>query len=213
MNDQANTPNEMEDFMEHIEKHRNEFYRYVLRTVWDTGVADDVFSAAILAAWENRHKFTPGTNFRAWVYRIITNKCFVANRETGRTPKPIDDVPESALSTMHKEPVYQDVLKDPEPFLDQCGDEVKRALRELSTAQRSCILLRGVEKFSYKEIAEILDIPAGTVMTHLSRGRAKLRKELLEYAQEQGVVRKRPNLVPLENDKETSRKAESAGGI
>ena len=87
----------MDDFIEKVERYRDEFYRYVLRTLWDPGMADDVFSSAILAAWENQHKFTPGTNFRAWMYRIITNKCYVANRVTGRTPAPIDDVPESSF--------------------------------------------------------------------------------------------------------------------
>jgi hypothetical protein len=53
-----------------------------------------------------------------------------------------------------------------------------------------------VEKFSYKEIADIMEIPVGTVMTHLSRGRAKLRKELLSYAQAQGIVRNLPRLIP-----------------
>jgi len=185
----------MEDFTEQLERYRHELYRYVLRTVWDTGVADDVFANAVLAAWENRHKFTPGTNFRAWMYRIATNKCFVANRDTMRTPAPLDEVPENQFVGLDDEPGYGDVLADPGPFLEQCGDEVLQAFKLLSTAQRSCILLRSAEKFSYKEIAEILDMPVGTVMTHLARGRAKLRKELLVYAQEQGIVRSRPRLL------------------
>ncbi len=191
-----NTAITMDEFMAKIEKHRNEFYRYILRTVWDTGVTDDVFASAVLAAWENRHKFTPGTNFRAWVYRIITNKCFVANRETGRTPQPLENTPESAFLTLGGERGYQDILKHPESVLEQCGDELNMAIKKLSTAQRSCIMLRSVEKLSYKEIAEVLDIPVGTVMTHLSRGRARLRKDLLNYARERGVVRDRPRLIP-----------------
>src|SRR5690606_27177160 len=152
---------------------------YVLRVAWDSSVADDVFSSAVLAAWENRHKFTPGSNFRAWMYRIITNKCFVANRETRRTPRPLEEVPETALLDLSQDRSYLDVLENPDSFLEQCGDEVNHALKQLSTSQRTCILLRGVEKFSYKEIAEIMEIPVGTVMTHLSRGRAKLRAALL----------------------------------
>ena len=74
-----------DEFVEKIEKHRDEFFRFILRNVWDSGVAEDVFSTAVLAAYENRQKYTPGTNFRAWMFRIITNKCFVANRETSRT--------------------------------------------------------------------------------------------------------------------------------
>lgn len=198
----------MDDFLKQVEKYKDEFYRYVLRVVWDSGVADDVFSSAVLAAWENRQKFTPGTNFRAWMYRIITNKCFVANREIRRTPAPLDDVPEMSLLALKDEHSYRDVLEEPEYFLQQCGDELYRAMKLLSTAQRTCLLLRSVERFSYKEIADIMEIPVGTVMTHLSRGRAKLRVELLEYALQQGIVRSRPRLLPraAEND----RRAEGA---
>lgn len=188
----------MDDFIEQIERYRDEFYRYVLRTLWDPGMAEDVFSSAVLAAWENKHKFTPGTNFRAWVYRIITNKCYVANRVTGRTPAPIDDVPESAFLMLPQDRGYYDVLEKPGEVMEECGDEVYHAMEKLSPAQRTCLLLRGVEKFSYKEIAEIMEIPVGTVMTHLSRGRAKMRKELLTYAREQGIVRSMPRVLPRE---------------
>lgn len=191
-----NTVNRMEksEFLELLEKHRHEFYRYVLRTVWDSGVADDVFSSAVLAAFENRHKFVMGTNFRAWMYRIITNKCYVANRETKRAFESLDHL-EVEFADLPHQPGYSDVLKEPKEFLDQCGDEVNRAFRSLSTAERACILLRAAEKFSYKEIADVLEIPLGTVMTHLSRGRAKLRRELLEYAKQQGMVRTMPRIL------------------
>lgn len=186
----------MDDFIEQVERYRDEFYRYVIRTLWDPGMADDVFSSAVLAAWENQHKFTPGTNFRAWMYRIITNKCYVANRVTGRTPAPIDDVPEAAFMSLSEDRGYYDVLDDPKRVMESCGDELNAAMEKLSPPQRTCILLRGVEKFSYKEIADIMEIPVGTVMTHLSRGRAKLRKELLAYAREQGIVRNMPRILP-----------------
>ncbi len=191
----------MQDFMEQIDRYRDELYRYIHRTVWDSGVADDVFSNAVLAAWENKHKFIPGTNFRAWMYRIVTNKCYVANREIGRTPRPLDEIPESRLEDLHQDRGYTDVLKNPERVMEQCGDEVVQAFSKLSTAQKACILLRSVEKFSYKEIAEILDIPVGTVMTHLSRGRAKLRKDLLTYAQDLGVVRSMPRILEMDESK------------
>ncbi|MCL4218127.1 MAG: RNA polymerase sigma factor [Candidatus Hydrogenedentes bacterium] len=184
----------MDEFLEKIEKHRHEFFRYVLRTVWDSNVAEDVFSSAVLAAYENRHKYTPGTNFRAWMFRILTNKCYVANRETMRAFEPLDDHRVNMVA-INDEPGYRDVLEHPEDFMEECGDEIQRAFRRLSTAERSCILLRAAEKFSYQEIAEVLQMPVGTVMTHLSRGRAKLRKELLEFARQMGVVRNYPRLI------------------
>lgn len=183
----------MDEFLEKIEKHRDEFFRFILRNVWDSGIAEDVFSSGVLAAYENRHKYTPGTNFRAWMFRILMNKCFVANRETGRAFNSLDDTPERFTAAESKED-YGDLLKDPRGVLDQCGDEVYRAFRRLSTAQRTCILLRGVERFSYQEIAEIMEMPVGTVMTHLARGRKKLRGDLAEYARETGIIRKFPRL-------------------
>ena len=152
----------MDEFLEKIEKHRNEFFRFILRNVWDSGVAEDVFSSAVLAAYENRQKYTPGTNFRAWMFRILTNKCYVANRETGRAFEPLDDSM-AGFAALESAPNYKDLLEDPQGFLEECGDEVYRAFRRLSTAQRSCILLRAVERFSYKEIAEILEIPVGLI--------------------------------------------------
>lgn len=182
-----------DEFVEKIEKHRDEFFRFILRNVWDSGVAEDVFSTAVLAAYENRQKYTPGTNFRAWMFRIITNKCFVANRETSRTFERLDEST-GDLVALKDTPGYGDLLENPQALFEQCGDEVYLAFRSISTAQRTCILLRAVERFSYKEIAEILDMPVGTVVTHLARGRKKLREELLSYAKANGYVRTFPQL-------------------
>ncbi len=177
-----------DEFLQKIEQHRDEFYRFILRNVWDSGVADDVFAQAILSAYENRHKYTPGTNFRAWMFRILLNKCYVANRETGRAFASLD-APEAGDAAAEPPTSHYDVIDDPETLLQTVGDEVYRAIRGLSTAQRTALLLRGVERFSYQEIAEIMEIPVGTVMTHLARGRRKMRHELGEYARARGIIR------------------------
>ena len=186
----------MDSFLTEIERYRNQFFRFILRNLWDPSQADDVFASAVLAAWENRHKFTPGTNFRAWVFRILVNKCFVANRETKRAFEPLDDETAEAVTTDWNPARLTDesvaatgAAGDEAAFLEQCGDEVFKAFQRLSTAQRSCILLKDIEHFSYQEIAEILEIPVGTVMTHLARGRAKLRSDLLTYARKRGIVK------------------------
>lgn len=185
-----------EEILSNIEKYRHQLYRFALRTVWDSSMADDVFASAVMSAYENRDKFTPGTNFRAWIFKILVNKCFVANREVRRTPEPLTDAIVDRL-TFENVPSFNEVLKDPKDFLEQCGDEVYQAFRRLSTAQRSCILLKDVERFSYQEIAQALGIPVATVMTHLARGRTLLRKELLEYAQRMGIVKSFPKLASL----------------
>ena len=185
----------MDEFEQKIAAHRHEFYRFVLRNLWDAGVAEDVFSSAIVAAYDGRQKYTPGTNFRAWMYRILANKCFVANRETHRAFERLDDQATEPASVSDRLE-YGDMLENPASFLEQCGEEVYSAMGRLSTSQRTCILLRDVERFSYQEIAEILEMPVGTVMTHLARGRKKLRGDLLEYARTNGILRPRPRLRP-----------------
>jgi RNA polymerase sigma-70 factor (ECF subfamily) len=177
----------MDEFLVEIEKRKDEFYRYILRNVWDSGVADDVFSSAVLAAYTSRANYTPGTNFRAWMYRILTNKCFVANREIGRRGESLDEV-QDYLSELSTKDDYSKAITKPDEFLGECGDEVLMAMKKLSTMERSCLLLKTMGHFSYKELAEILEIPFGTVMTHLARGRAKLRKELYQYAVGSGII-------------------------
>ncbi len=187
--DALDSPNEdVDEFLIEIARHKDAFYRFVKRTVWDQAVAEDVFSSAVMTAYENRDKYMPGTNFRAWMFRILLNKCFVANRETRRSSVRLDDIAEPSRDDSPGIRTV-DVLGEPMKILDECSDEVYRAFRKLSTAQRACIMLRGVERYSYREIAEVLSIPIGTVMTHLRRGRMKLRTELAEYASQQGILR------------------------
>jgi RNA polymerase sigma-70 factor, ECF subfamily len=190
----------MDEFLVEIEKRKDEFYRYILRNVWDSGVADDVFSSAVLAAYKSRANYTPGSNFRAWMYRILTNKCFVANREISRRGESLDEV-QDYLSELSTKDDYSNAITDPEEFLDECGDEVLMAMKKLSTMERSCLLLKTMGRFSYKELAEILEIPFGTVMTHLARGRAKLRKELYQYAVGSGIINEKE---PIEFKKRTA---------
>jgi len=184
----------MDSVLSNIEKYRDQFYRFILRNVWDSSVADDVFASAVLAVYENKGTFVPGTNFRAWMFKILVNKCFVANRETKRMFEPLDDAIADTVA-LKNAIACADKVKNPEDFLEQCGDEVYHAFQRLSTAQRSCILLKNVEQFSYHEIAAMLEIPTTTVMTHLARGRASLRKELYDYARRQGILRT-PRLIP-----------------
>ena len=186
--DAVRPPETADEFLSEITKNKDAFYRFIKRTVWDPAIVDDVFSSAVLAAYENRHKYTTGTNFRAWMYRILLNKCFIANRETSRRPVPLNDVT-AVCKVSVSGPRTVVVLDDPMKILDECGDEVYRAFRKLSTAQRACIMLRGVECYSYREIADVLEIPLGTVVTHLARGRAKLRTELSRYASKRGILR------------------------
>ncbi len=190
---------DMDPFLELIEEYHDQFYRYVYRMAWDTGKADDIFAEAVLAAYQNREKFQLGTNFRAWMFRILTNKCFVANRETARAFDSLDEKDIEVPARGGNE-VYEAAIEDPDAFLRACGDEVYIAIRALSSAQRACLLMRVVEGFSYQEIANVLEMPLGTVMTHLARGRARLRRELAAYATAEGIVNEPIRLIAPDDE-------------
>ncbi len=176
------------EFLELLERYKDEFYRYVCRMVWTSSAAEDVFASGIAVAWEKRESFRTGSNFRAWVYRILTNKCYVANRETKRHGPDIETIDESLFATDPDEDSA--LFENPEDLFEHLGDELLGAMNQLSTGEKSCLLLLVVEKFSYKEIAETLDMPIGTVMTHLSRGRHRLRRLLMDYVRSTGIVGK-----------------------
>lgn len=187
----------MTDFLSALEEHKDEFYRFLRRTLWNAEQADDVFAEAVLTAYENFHRFQPGTNFRAWMYRMLANKCFCANRETSRNKYSLEDVEEPAVSDAGEESFTKNV-ENPEDILELCSEEVYQAFEQLNPLQRMCILLKDVEGFSYKEIAEMLEIPGASVMTHLARGRKRLRELLQGYANKKRIGRCHQNDIPTE---------------
>jgi RNA polymerase sigma-70 factor (ECF subfamily) len=172
-----------EAFIEKLEEHRNEFYAYVYRQLWNKSLVEDVFSQGVLTAWEKRNTFREGTNFRAWVYRILTFKCFNLNKRESKNIIHIEDMGENFdLEDQSSTPLQHDI----EHWLQECDDEIPKALEQLSDKERACFLMRSMEELSYKEISEATQLPMGTVMTHLHRARKKMQERLQAYAQENG---------------------------
>jgi RNA polymerase sigma-70 factor (ECF subfamily) len=170
---------EEKEFLELLENHRNEFYRFIHRNVWNPSDVDDVFSEAVMVAWQKRASFQKGTNFRAWFYRILLNKSFVFNRHTGREPTTVDSPDTTDVADSDEEFGDHAAFGDPKDFLDNLGDKVYEALKELREEERLCLCMRAMDDCSYKEFAAIMEIPIGTVMTHLSRGRKKMKNLLM----------------------------------
>ena len=168
-----------QEFLDLIEKYRHEFYRYVHRTVWNASDVEDVFSDAVMAAWRQRERFQVGSNFRAWMYKILTNKAYVANRHTQRNSIDLESINPERFTAPSEN--AKRTLEDTEWFLENVDDDLYGAMDKLRPQERACLMLRAIESCTYKEIADVLEIPVGTVMTHLARGRAKARK-LLEVA-------------------------------
>jgi len=174
------------DFINLVEKHRHEYYAFIRHSLWDKDHAEDVFSSAVLTAYENRKSFQKGTNSRAWMYKILVNKCFAANRKNNKNIEDIEQVDQEILIDEKKK--YYSFLENPKEFVIQCGDEILRALSKLNTLERTCFLLFAAGECSYKEVGQIVEIPTASVSTHMSRGRAKLRKTLFDYASQHGFV-------------------------
>ncbi len=173
-------------FINLVEKHRHEYYAFIKHSLWNKDQTEDVFSSAVLAAYENRKSFQEGTNFRAWMYKILVNKCFAANRKNKANIEYIEQFDQEILIDEKKK--YYSFLENPKEFVIQCGDEILRALSKLNTLERTCFLLFAASEYSYKEVSQIVEIPTATVGTHISRGRAKLRKILFDYASQHGFV-------------------------
>lgn len=169
-----------------VEEHLNGLFGAALRLTRNRTNAEDLLQETFLRAWRSFHTFRPGTNARAWLYRILMNAYIDLYRKATREPRIVDqdDVDEFYLySKVQESDEYRRAGNPEEAFLQTLMDaDVKTALESLPDAFRAVVMLADIEGFSYKEIAEILDIPIGTVMSRLHRGRKQLQVALWEYA-------------------------------
>ena len=165
-------------------------YGAALRLTRNPADAEDLVQETYLRAFRGFASFEEGTNLKAWLYRILTNNFINTYRKKQREPQTVegpDDVDEWYLFDRLGARSVEGSAED--EVLDQLPDEdVQRALESLPENFRLPVLLADVEGFSYKEIAEIMESPIGTVMSRLHRGRKALEKALWETAQERGLV-------------------------
>jgi len=164
-------------------------YGAALRFTRNPQDAEDLVQETYLRAFRGFAGFQEGTNLRAWMYRILTNTFINIYRKKQREPVTVqdDDIEDWYLydrlgsSTVEASAESEVLEKLPD-------EDVQRALEALPEGFRMAVLLADVEGFSYKEIAEIMDIPIGTVMSRLHRGRKALQKALWETVRERGLV-------------------------
>jgi RNA polymerase sigma-70 factor (ECF subfamily) len=166
-------------------------YRTALRMTRNPDDAEDLVQETYIRALRFRHQFKPGTNLKAWLFRILTNTFINLYRRRAARPEftDVDGLDEYVLYNRMAELRGAGSTGDPEhEVLDRLMDsEVKEALDELPEHFRAAVVLADIEGFSYKEIAEILHVPIGTVMSRLHRGRRLLQRRLFEHAQEHGI--------------------------
>jgi RNA polymerase sigma-70 factor (ECF subfamily) len=167
-------------------------YSAALRMTRNPSDAEDLVQETYLRAYRGFGGFKEGTNLKAWLYKILTNTYINSYRAKKRRPEQteLDDVEDFYLYKRLGGLEAVEADRSPEAeVLDSIPDEaVKRALEDLPEQFRMAVLLADVEGFSYKEIAEIMDVPIGTVMSRLHRGRKQLQKRLWDLAEERGLV-------------------------
>ncbi len=159
--------------------------------LWDRRQVEDCLQTAILEAYAGFDRFEEGTNFRAWVCRYLWNIVMNSNRRYERIRRiEGSDIPiePAGGETELTEQGYDEILADPDAFLERVDDRVKQSVLALNPPERAVLILRAVAGLAYKDIARILDIPMGSVMGYLHRARTKLRGELSGYAQEMGLA-------------------------
>ena len=168
-------------------------YSAALRMTRNPEDAEDLVQETYLKAVRSAHLFDESLNGRAWLFKILTNSFRDRYRKKVKSPRQvdIDDVGEFLLfdqvSDSFPEKKPGESIEDfMQKFLD---DDVKAAIERLPDQFRLVVILSDLEGFSYKEIAEIIDAPIGTVMSRLFRGRKLLQKELWDYAHKKGIVK------------------------
>jgi RNA polymerase sigma-70 factor, ECF subfamily len=177
-------------FADEAMQYAPQLYSAALRMTRKPADAEDLVQETYLRGYRSYATFEEGTNLRAWLFRILTNNYINSYRAKQRRPveTDIDDIEDLYLyrrvrtldeSTRSAEDTLFDLFTD---------DEVKRALEELPENFRIPVLLADVEGFAYKEIAEMLDIPVGTVMSRLHRGRKSMQKKLMDFAVARGLL-------------------------
>jgi RNA polymerase sigma-70 factor (ECF subfamily) len=183
-------------FPEQAMQYAPQLYSAAVRMTRNASDAEDLVQETFLKAYRSFHTFEEGSNLRAWLYRILTNTFINSYRAKQRRPEEtdLDDIEdlylyrrigglEAALASRSAEDQMMDMFTD---------DEVKTALELLPDNFRIPVLLADVEGFSYKEIAEIMETPIGTVMSRLHRGRKAMQRELYEFARARGLITEDP---------------------
>ena len=167
----------------------DQLYGAALRMTRNPADAEDVVQEAYAKAFSSFHQFRPGTNLKAWLYRILTNTYINSYRKAQRRPQTSDDQDVEDWQIAKAASHDSNGLRSAElEALDGLPDQqILDALDGLSDEFRQVVLLADVEGFAYKEIAEIMGTPMGTVMSRLNRARKQLRKQLVDVAGARGI--------------------------
>ncbi len=187
-----NTSNE--DFEAGVLAQLDSLYRTALRMTNNTQEAEDLVQETMLKAFRFAHTYQPGTNLRAWLFRILNTSAINRYRKQASHPTPAS-LPEGEdfyLYNRIRDLSGQELTQgaDEEVLSQYLDEDVYQALNNLPPNFRMAVILADIEGLSYKEIADALQIPIGTVMSRISRARRQLQKSLWQYAQNRGYMKR-----------------------
>ena len=171
-------------------EYMDSLYSTAMRMTRNAQEAEDLVQDTYMRAWRFFEKFEEGTNFKAWIFKILTNTFINRYRKKVRTPQQVqyDKVEFGIDEDLNENQVVEWKGFDESVYEELFDDDIKGALTQLSEEFRIVILLADVEGFSYKEIANMIERPIGTVMSRLFRGRRLLQKSLENYAKREGYI-------------------------
>ncbi len=175
-------------------EHVDSLYNTAVRMTKNALDAEDLLQDVYLRAFRFFHRFERGTNFKAWIFKILTNTYINQYRKKINKPYHVD-LEKIKYNYDDKEATAQTSAQESErlDYETLFDDEIKNALQQIPDEFRVVVLLADVESFSYKEVAKIIGCPIGTVMSRLSRGRKQLQNHLREYATKGGFINKIEN--------------------
>jgi RNA polymerase sigma-70 factor (ECF subfamily) len=182
-------PSDLREFEVESTSHLDALYGFALRLTRNPADAEDLVQEAFLRAYRFRDSYAPGTNMRAWMFKILSNLFINRYRRSTRETAALDGVEGDAIAEAALSRSSVRLLRDPEAHFDAglFAEHVTRALDALPADFRAVVILSDIEEFSYKEIAEIMACPIGTVMSRLHRARRALQKALVDYATTAGA--------------------------
>ena len=195
-------------FAEKATPYMDQLYSHALRLTKNPADAEDLVQETYLKGYKAFNSFKDGTNLRAWLFRILTNSFINDYRKKQRSfdEREVEDI--EALNTLssadYSSNTHLGISAEDALFERLTDDEIQTAIDSLPGTYKDVVLLADVQGFSYKEIAEILDVPDGTVMSRLHRARAKLKDLLFDYMTSRRLI--------YQDTKDISAELETVGG-
>lgn len=191
-------PRQLDEFEALIENHLDGLFGVALRYTRDRALAEDLVQDTVVRALRFRDRFEPGTNFKAWVYTILTHTFIHRYRRQKREREILDGQNRADVDRqLHSEQSREFATRPEHAYLENLlSDDVLKALDSIPDDFRTVVVLCDIEGLSYKDIADVVGCPVGTVMSRLYRGRRMLEGKLFGLALEQGIVRKKPEAAP-----------------